>query len=290
MKYLIELLHTLPKAAAIIEVDQQILECNAQFVELFGDGKGCNLVDFLTASGPHRDKLKNLISGTTPGFKGDEIVLRREPRPMLYWCEIHSTYSGGRLVHVFEVINVENFHVLEISYLQQLRRVSGDNLWVYSDDGTLIWFKIINEGYEKFLGRDGRYLVTEESWPQWDKAMAKARRTPGTVASMVVVSSTDGLTRYVDVCYLPGLIVGGRYYMTSRLANPSGNPVMDRLKDAWATQSDEELAGYLNTTKKDIVKTVNESDVPPDWLIKTGQLTGVSIDWLLTGHGDKRRF
>lgn len=289
MKHLLELMRNSPKATAVIELDYSVLDCNEPFIVMFGAIKGRNVLDLL-ARDPHRKKLAFLLGNTAPGWKGGEVNLELTGEgSKLCWVEVHSRTTSGRLVHFVEFINVENFHILELAYLHKLRRVQDDELWVLDSDGGVIWRKEAQSDDDIFISHNLIEFIHEDCQSGWRRILANAKKYPGEVHSFQTRAKSDGQMRYVDLCYLADIIVGGRFYMVSRHNMPSGSRLILRLKEAWAINSDDELARRLGTNKAAIRRADAEEAVPPAWLVRTGQLTGFSIDWLLTGQGSKRR-
>lgn len=288
MKHLVELLKNVPKAAAIVGPDRHILECNDRFAALAGRAKGDKAPDRL-ADGPHRARMEKLLSNPRPGWRGAEITLKLSGQHTLCWCESHSLINHDRLLHFLEILDLEQFRTLEAAYLHQLRRVVDDNLWILDDDGALIWMRANGPEFEKLRGRDSRELVLAGDRPLWDATLARGKSNPGRTQEIRLRSALNGGTRFIDLCYLPGSIMGGRFYVASRSDTPSGSRVVLRLKEAWGVSTDTDLARRLGTNKSAVSRANDAESVPPAWLVKTGQATGFSLDWLLTGQGEKRR-
>lgn len=287
-KYVLGLLNSLPRPGAIISTDLIIWELNDKFKAQIGDLKGKHAVDSLT-TGRHKERFKSIFSGTQPGWKGAEVLINLADHPALCWCENHSFIADGHHRHFLEVVSVEKLQTLEATYLNKLRRVLDDNLFILDDEGMIIWHRSADQGYGNCISSLSAESILEEDRPKWNKALAAAKKKPGQGVEVTVKVKLDGSIRYIDLCYVPGTLMGGRFYMASRRSVPSGSRIIDRLKEAWAVDSDEELARRLGVAKNDIGQATSETNVPPDWLVKTGQLTGFSIDWLLTGYGERRR-
>ena len=288
MKNLIELLNSVPKAAALINQNHCILDCNSAFIAQIGEAKGQKIGNWL-ADDPHLDKINKLLPEQKPGWHGAEIMLNLPGGAALCWCETHSLITDKQLVHFLEIVNVEMFRKLEAAYLHQLRRVVDDNLWILDEDGRLIWVRADNQNFKNFLGRDSRALIFKADQQSWDTVLIEAKTSPGQTKEVQLRAAADASARFIDVCYLAGTLMGGRFYAASRSTSPSGSRIILRLKEAWAVSNDEDLARHLGTKKSAIHRANAAESVPPVWLVKTGQMTGFSLDWLLTGQGDKRR-
>lgn len=287
MNYLIELVKNVPKAAALVGPDEHILDCNSKLRALAGDLRQKAVGQL--AEEPHLARLRKLFSLNKPGWRGDEITLNFSGKSALCWCEIHSLVIDGQLVHFLEIMDVERFHTLEAAYLHQLRRVMDDNLWVLDEAGDLVWVRTNNQVLQSFLGRDSAALILESDRQLWKRTLSLAQNNPGQTQEVQIRAAADGAGRYIDLCYLDGSPMGGRFYVASRSTVPTGSRIILRLKEAWTVSTDDDLAKQLGTKKSAISRANAEESVPPVWLVKTGQLTGFSLDWLLTGQGEKRR-
>ena len=241
------------------------------------------------ADGPHLDKINKFLLGQKPGWRGIEIMLNLLNGPTLCWCETHSLIADRQLVHFLEIVNVDMFRRLEAAYLHQLRRVVDDNLWILDEEGRLIWVRADNQQFKNFLGYESRALIFEADRQLWDSVLIEAKAAPGQTKEVQLRAAADASSRFIDVCYLAGTIMGGRFYAASRSTSPAGARIILRLKEAWSVSRDEDLALHLGTKKSAIHRANATESVPPVWLVKTGQMTGFSLDWLLTGQGDKRR-
>lgn len=282
------MLESLPKATAIVGVDRTILDFNSKFLAMVGDVRGCEAVERL-ASGLHQDKLARLFTSTGLGWRGGELTVNLVARPTLCWCETHSLEDDEALYHLFSILDVEKFHAMEANYLYQTRRVIDDNLWIIDEDGSLIWLQVKDPSYDYFFGRPSRELVAENERHLWDRALAQAKANSGQTHSFSLTSATTGSIFYIEAYYLPDTLMGGRYYVTSRQALPTGSCLLARVKEAWAVSANSDLAARLGVDEADIIGINSESDVPASWLVATGQATGFSVDWLISGRGVKRR-
>lgn len=285
---LLALLRAVPRPAAIIDRRGAILDINASFRALCGPPR---LPDAAAAysDGAHSERLRRVLGLDRPGWRGAEITLLLHGKPRLCWCEVHSLTIEGQLLHFLELHDMEQLRALEAAYLNHIRRVADDNLWVLDENGVLLWVRAENEAYGRFIDRLAHEAILPDDWMIWNAAMAEAQAAPGKPAECALRSVLDGRSRYVDLCWLPGGIFGGRFYAASRTTEPLGCKVVRRLKEAWAVRDDKELAVKLGTSGAAVSRANKNETAPAAWLIKTGEQTGFSIDWLLTGQGNKRR-
>lgn len=68
------------------------------------------------------------------------------------------------------------------------------------------------------------------------------------------------------------------------LPETEAEAIIERLKKAAGANSDTQLAEILDITRQNIGSARKRNEVPPAWLIKIGEITGTSIDWLLRGR------
>ncbi len=76
--------------------------------------------------------------------------------------------------------------------------------------------------------------------------------------------------------------------ISDQVALRQAGPVIERLKAAAKARTDRELAAFLNVSAAAISNARKNERVPADWLLQTGQRTGHSIDWLVSGLGPAR--
>lgn len=73
--------------------------------------------------------------------------------------------------------------------------------------------------------------------------------------------------------------------ISDQVALRQADAVIERLKSATETRTDRALAAFLNVSAAAISNARKNERIPADWLIETGQRTGRSIDWLVSGLG-----
>lgn len=73
--------------------------------------------------------------------------------------------------------------------------------------------------------------------------------------------------------------------ITDQVALRHASLVIERLKNAAGARTDRDLASFLNVSAAAISNARKNERIPADWLIQTGQRTGRSIDWLVSGLG-----
>ncbi len=74
---------------------------------------------------------------------------------------------------------------------------------------------------------------------------------------------------------------------TSEFRSP--DKVLERLKQAAGTTTNKGLAAFLHVSPTSISNAIKHQKIPADWLISAGLETGFSVDWLVTGRGEKQR-
>ncbi|UQZ90717.1 hypothetical protein C4J81_16500 [Deltaproteobacteria bacterium Smac51] len=174
---LVELLHSVPKAAVIVNRENLILEANASFESRFGQGQQHNVIDFL-AEGRHQKKLHKVLFNGGPDWRGAEVTLKGRSGPSLYWCENHSLMIQKELYHFLEIQEMEQFRALEAAYLHRLRRVADDNLWILDNDASLLWVRMDNAEYEKFIDRPSLELIEPADHSLWRKMLIRPEQSP----------------------------------------------------------------------------------------------------------------
>ena len=65
--------------------------------------------------------------------------------------------------------------------------------------------------------------------------------------------------------------------------------IIDRLRQVLQVGTDTALSEFLGTTPQAVARAKSKK-VPIDWLFQAHVAKGVSIDWLLTGRGEKKIF
>lgn len=65
--------------------------------------------------------------------------------------------------------------------------------------------------------------------------------------------------------------------------------IIDRLREVVGAKTDTALSEFLGTTPQAVARAKSKK-VPIDWLFQVHAAKGVSIDWLLTGRGEKNIF
>ncbi|PIE68634.1 MAG: hypothetical protein CSA21_06490 [Deltaproteobacteria bacterium] len=86
----------------------------------------------------------------------------------------------------------------------------------------------------------------------------------------------------------------GRIYVVVRDISHSNtlrspDKVLERLKQAAGTTTNKGLAACLHVSPTSISNAIKLQKIPADWLISIGLETGFSVDWLVTGRGEKQR-
>ena len=65
--------------------------------------------------------------------------------------------------------------------------------------------------------------------------------------------------------------------------------IIDRMRLVLGVKTDTALSEFLGTTPQAVARAKTKK-IPIDWLLKVHASKGVSIDWLLTGQGEKKFF
>jgi len=86
----------------------------------------------------------------------------------------------------------------------------------------------------------------------------------------------------------------GRIYVVVRDISHIGDlrgaaRVLERLKKATGTSTNKDLAAFLHVSPTSISNALKNQKIPADWLIAIGLETGFSVDWLVTGRGERTR-
>jgi hypothetical protein len=86
----------------------------------------------------------------------------------------------------------------------------------------------------------------------------------------------------------------GRIYVVVRDISHLGDlrspdKVLERLKQATGTATNKALAAFLHVSPTSISNALKNQKIPADWMIAVGLETGFSVDWLVTGRGERQR-
>lgn len=65
--------------------------------------------------------------------------------------------------------------------------------------------------------------------------------------------------------------------------------ILGRLKEAFNAKSDTALAKILGLKQSAMSSAKSRGQIPPAWLITAASISGISIDWLVTGEGNMFR-
>lgn len=69
----------------------------------------------------------------------------------------------------------------------------------------------------------------------------------------------------------------------------NGNEIVDRMREATGGETDAALANFLSVPRGTVASWRRRDTVPVEYLMKVCDLCAVTVDWLLTGQGDKTR-
>ena len=283
---LAQLVYAMPRPAALIAENHSISAANAPFEELFGSLQEVVILDILG----HHGEGRTLIEQVKPGWAGMELPIQTLSGQGLYWCETYTLYEKKNLVHILSMHSMDQLRTLEAMYLHAIRKVEDDNLWIVDEGGTLLWARTDSEHLKSYLGRKAHELVLTEDRRIFQACMHTAVENAGSPMECAVRSALDGSNRLLDICFLDGGLFGGRFYAASRTTEPRGNRIVRRLKEAWQVFSDRELAEKLDISRSGVSRANAQERVPAEWIVKTGENTGVSLDWLMSGQGAKHRW
>lgn len=64
--------------------------------------------------------------------------------------------------------------------------------------------------------------------------------------------------------------------------------IIQRMRDAVGCENDTQLARFLGTGNSTVIGWKNRNKVPADQCVLISSKTGVSLDWLIFGKGDKK--
>lgn len=84
-------------------------------------------------------------------------------------------------------------------------------------------------------------------------------------------------------------LVNGKVNGKDEMPLTSIDLVIFRLKEATRSKNDEQLADFLGIKRQNISSARKNQKIPELWISKISNLTGFSMDWLVTGRGEKNK-
>lgn len=191
--------------------------------------------------------------------------------------------------------------VQENAFMDQLRVHDNDVVVVTDDQGRILRrsSQTLNpsiygrpETFDAYIldMRPTLELIHAEDLPAVRSAMHRVLRDHRIQHLQCRVRNQTGLYSTVQarMVYNDAIYGEPRMYVVVRdisdqVGMRSANLVIDRLKEIAATETDRELAAFLNVSAAAISNARKNNRIPPDWLVDTGLRTGCSIDWLVRG-------
>ena len=277
-----------PRPAALLDSAGAVLGCNEAFAARFGKSEGAYWLQLVGDGGILREAEKRAItSGRHAGAEAPLPSADGKLSPM--WCDIYPLNCDGAPLRVVVLHSTRYLRNVELMYMHRIRRNTDDNLWLLDDAGRVIWFRVgaDNPHNQDDLGHPALDLVAETDRAVALRAGKEARATPGLIVHMVVhLAKTDNAAE-VDMAYLPAGLYGNRFYVAARKAVPRGNRIVDRMMEAYQVDTYTALADKMHINKSSISRAAQTDSAPADLLVRCHDDTGVSLDWLMTGQGNK---
>jgi PAS domain-containing protein len=174
--------------------------------------------------------------------------------------------------------------------MSQRRKGIADNLWALDGELKLIWCKVDRNslGNTMSAGTDIISIFPNDSQGTFFDLIQSAKLHLGEVHyGTFSVKRVNGIKRCMIELYFQPFVVE-RYYLVTRVATIVGDVVIDRLCDGLGCSSDKKLAMALNTSQSSISRARKKDELPPvSWLIEAHLRRGVSLDWLVSGIGQR---
>jgi len=220
---------------------------------------------------------------------GGDVVLELPYGMAAAWWETLPVLQAGKVVAAISILR-QNADRLELDLARacEVAETPVDNLWIVSDQ-RLILAADTDSGTSikgQAVGLPFLDLVHHLHRETFSRHMNMATQRAGEVVSgETVARRKDGMRRVgFHMQYRPAKF-GGRWYMATRSRSPQGGQICGRLMLAYGVGTQRELAERLQISRSLISRYSKAEEVPPSWIVNCWKETGISTDWLLTGHG-----
>lgn len=296
-RFIVRIMDLAPIAGLLHDEEGTVIYANKPMC----DASGYTLRAFLGNSmadllGPGARRLQEISERSLQQGKGcfREIGLldsQGNYLPMRALCIPIEDDNGNMSATACMMCRMDSIRKLELFFLQHMGRGPTDNYWILDEEGLIIHCDVDPGSLfygEVAIGRSILEVIHPDHVEQLGQDLEDIRHRPGIGRRLRTLAKRKKENTHIefDAVYVEDE-AGDRYYIASRVLNPSGDALVDRMLEAWGVEFDSELAELLHVDRSTISKWRLDPTRADKGLLATYRACAVSVDWLETGRGYK---
>lgn len=296
-RFIVRLMDLAPIAGLLHEVDGTVVYANKVMCDVTGytlrGFLGKSMADLLGPGARRLQEISERCMRQGVGCFRDVGIMDSHGNylPMRALCLPLEDENGEVTAMSCMMCRMDSVRKLELFFLQHMGKTSTDNYWILDEDGLVLHCEVdqgslFHEGVA--IGHSILEVIHPDHVEQLKHDLKEIQRRPGVGRRLHTLARRRKENEHIefDAVYVPDE-AGDRYYITSRVLNPSGDALVDRMIEAWGVDSDGELAALLKVDRSTISKWRRDPTRADKGLLATYRSCAVSVEWLETGRGFK---